>query len=344
MSTSKTSIVSVVKFDVEKFDGKTVNFVIWQCQKRDVLIQHGLHNALMGVAAKHTTMTDVDWEEYDLRACSIIRLHLAQNMTYYVMREKSAASIWKILEEKYTTKSAENRLYLKKKLFRYEYARGTSMSEHIDEFNKIISDLVNLDIDMKDDDKAILLLNSLPESYDHLGTTLLYGKDVVKYENVSSALLGNEQRQREKGNSSLNALLARGRNEKLDQGGRSNSPNKFIPRDLAKVRCHKCKDLGHFRKDCPMLELGKSEKAVDTANSVSSGEGDLESLLAVTPRESSVAEWILDSGCSYHMCPNKDLFHTLTKVDGGSVLMGNDHVCETLGIGTMRLKMHDGVV
>ena len=101
----------------------------------------------------------------------------------------------------------------------------------------------------------------------------------------------------------------------LDQGKRSNSPNKSRPRDLVKVRCHKCKDLGHFRKDCPMLELGENEKAVDTANSVSSGEGDLESLLAVTPRESSVGEWILDSGCLYHMCPNKDLFNTLTKVD-----------------------------
>ena len=45
-----------------------------------------------------------------------------------------------------------------------------------------------------------------------------------------------------------------------------------------------------------MLELGENEKAVDTANSVSSGEGDLESLLAVTPRESSVSEMDLRLG------------------------------------------------
>ena len=113
-------------------------------------------------------------------------------MTYYLMREISAVSIWKILDDKYMTNIIENRLYLKKKLFRYEYVKSMSMTEHIDEFNKIISDLLNMDVDMKDEDKAILLLNSLPESYDHLSTTLLYGKDVVKYEDVSSALLVNE--------------------------------------------------------------------------------------------------------------------------------------------------------
>ena len=176
MSTSKTSKVSAIKFDVEKFDGKLVNFGMWQCQMRDVLIQQDLHKALLGVEVKPETMTYIEWVEYDLKACSNIRLHLAQNVIYYVMREKSAASIWKILEDKYMTKSIENRLYLKKKLFRFEYARGTSMSEHVDEFNKMISDLLNLNDDMKDEDKAILLLNSLPESYDHLSTTLLYGK------------------------------------------------------------------------------------------------------------------------------------------------------------------------
>ena len=63
-----------------------------------------------------------------------------------------------------------------------------------------------------------------------------------------------------------------------------------------------------------------------------------------TSRESSTDEWILDSGCSYHMCPNKDLFHTLTKVYGGMILIGNGHICRTEGIGTTKLKIHDGVI
>ena len=49
------------------------------------------------------------------------------------------------------------------------------MAEHLDDFNKIITDLLNLDVKIDDEDKALLLLNSLPESYEFLVTTLLHG-------------------------------------------------------------------------------------------------------------------------------------------------------------------------
>lgn len=34
-------------------------------------------------------------------------------------------------------------------------------------------------------------------------------------------------------------------------------------------------------------------------------------------------EWILDLGCSYHICPNRDLFSTYESADSEIVLMGN---------------------
>ena len=56
-----------------------------------------------------------------------------------------------------------------------------SMNDHVDLFNKIWVDLLNLDEKFKDEDKALLLLNSLSEEYDYLTTTLLHGKDSVIY-------------------------------------------------------------------------------------------------------------------------------------------------------------------
>lgn len=102
-------------------------------------------------------------------------------------------------------KSIENRLYLKKKLLRFEYDRGISTTEHVNEFNKILSDLLNLDVEVADEDKTVLLLNLLSDSYDHLSTTL-YGKDNLAFEDVYLALLGNEQQLKEKGGSSSDAL------------------------------------------------------------------------------------------------------------------------------------------
>ena len=50
---------------------------------------------------------------------------------------------------------------------------------------------------------------------------------------------------------------------------------------------------------------GENKGAVEKANAVTAPKReDFESMLVVTPWVSSSSEWILDSGCSYHMCLN----------------------------------------
>ena len=53
-------------------------------------------------------------------------------------------------------------------------------------------------------------------------------------------------------------------------------------------------------------------------------------------------EWILDSGCTYHMCPIREWFFEFKEVDGGVVYMGNDHPCKTVRIGSIKLRNHNG--
>ena len=44
------------------------------------------------------------------------------------------------------------------------------------------------------------------------------------------------------------------------------------------------------------------------------------------------------------MSPNRELFYNLDKLECGSVFMGNDQTCEILGMGKIKLKLHDGIV
>lgn len=60
------------------------------------------------------------------------------------------------------------------------------MSNHIDEFSKIILGLESMKVEVGDEDKAILFLNSLPKSYKHLSTTLLYRNEKVTYDGVTT--------------------------------------------------------------------------------------------------------------------------------------------------------------
>ena len=63
--------VSIAKVDVVKFDG-TGNFGLWQRRVKDLLVQQGLVKALYGKAKKPEMMTNVEWEELDMKAVSTI--------------------------------------------------------------------------------------------------------------------------------------------------------------------------------------------------------------------------------------------------------------------------------
>ena len=52
----------------------------------------------------------------------------------------------------------------------------------------------------------------------------------------------------------------------------------------------------------------------------------------------------MDSGCSFHMCPHKEWLDDYEEKVGGNVLMGNDAPCKTVGIESVKIRMHDGVV
>ena len=128
--------MSHAKFEVEKFDGSS-NFGMWRCEVKDMLVQMNLHFTL---GDKPDDMDEIEWERVNLLACSSIRLCLAKEEKYAFTEYDIAKKLWKALEDKFMTKSIENRLYLRKRLFRFDYIKGISMNEHLNNFNKIITD------------------------------------------------------------------------------------------------------------------------------------------------------------------------------------------------------------
>ena len=117
----------------------------------------------------------------DRKAVSTIELCLVDEVLSNTMGETTAAELWTKLESLYMTKSLSNVLYLKKKLYELKMKEGAPIHEHLSVFNTIISDLLCVDQKLQKDDKALLLLTSLPPSYEHLVTTILYGKDKLDF-------------------------------------------------------------------------------------------------------------------------------------------------------------------
>ena len=123
---------------------------------------------------------------------SVCYYRVVSHISDHVMDETSPKKIWDKLEEQFMSKTLTRMLYLKQKLYGLKMQEGSDLAEHISIFNQLIADLGKVDVKIDEEDKAIILLCSLPGSYEHLVTTLTYGKKDVKVDEIVTALLGHE--------------------------------------------------------------------------------------------------------------------------------------------------------
>jgi len=63
---------------------------------------------------------------------------------------------------------------------------------HLNFFNKVISELLIVDVKIDKEDKALILLSSLSESYDHIVTTMCDDKETLILEEITPILLFNK--------------------------------------------------------------------------------------------------------------------------------------------------------
>src|SRR3954468_11931521 len=122
-------------------------------------------------------MGEDEWKEIDVKAKATIILCLSDEILYNVLNDDTTAGMWSRLESLYMKKSLSNKLYMKKQLYCLRMMEGTPILHSLNDFNKIVSNLLALKVKLDEEDKALILLSSLPPSYNHLVTTILYGKE-----------------------------------------------------------------------------------------------------------------------------------------------------------------------
>ncbi|KAL0318214.1 UNVERIFIED_CONTAM: Retrovirus-related Pol polyprotein from transposon TNT 1-94 [Sesamum calycinum] len=114
----------------------------------------------------------------------------------------------------------------------------SDLAQHVNIFNQIITDLARLDVNIEDEDKAMILLCSLPFSYEHL----------ARESSLEDSLYV-------KGNQDC------GRKSEKEGSGKRNSRSKSRGRKT--IHCYKCKEPGHMKRDCPKLKKQADEKRDD---------------------------------------------------------------------------------
>ena len=119
-----------------------------------------LYLPLDGKVLKPKEMSDGEWGILDRKALRAIRLSLAWMVAFNVSREKTALDLMTDLSEIYEKLSFSNRVFLMKKLLYLKMADIESVAEHLNEFNKLTSQLESVEINFDDKIRTLDLLST----------------------------------------------------------------------------------------------------------------------------------------------------------------------------------------
>ncbi|CAD6255778.1 unnamed protein product [Miscanthus lutarioriparius] len=228
----------------------------------------------------------------------------------WTAKEKRKDQLWLKLESICMSKDLTIKMHVKMKLFTHKLQEGGSVMNHLSIFKKIVADLVSMEVKYDDEDLALLLLCSLPTSFANFRDTILLSRDELTLAEVYEAL---QTREKMKG---------------MVQSDVSSSKGEVLQNKEKRNSTYKPKNKSDGDGKASVIS------AVDNFDS-----GDV--LVVFAGHD----EWILDSACSFHICSNRDWVSSYKSMQSGDVVrMGDNNPREIVGIGSVQIKMHDGII
>ncbi|CAL5393971.1 unnamed protein product [Camellia sinensis] len=276
--------------------------------------------------------------------------------------ETDAYALWTKLEGMYQSKTARNKALLMRRLVNLKLKGGISVAEHTSEFQNLVNQLTTVKMELDDEMQALLLLSSLPDSWETLVVSLSNSAPEGKLtmSMVTDALFSEEARKKEMGGDQSHALVTenksrgRGRGRSKSRGrsrGRSQDRGKFKDgTSRPRFKCYHCGQEGHIKKYCYALkgeqqQGNRQPKTEDGTTAVSVSE-DI-ALFSVEEEEclhmsDNDTEWVVDTAASYHATSQKEFFSTYQAGDFGTVKMGNSSFSKIVGIGDIHIQTKVG--
>eukprot|EP00253_Pinus_taeda_P022165 PITA_22165 len=218
-------------------------------------------------------------------------------------------ALWDELGTSYQSKSLMNKLFLRKKLYNLRMKHGDLVTEHMNIFNTMVSQLASVDIKISDEDKCISFLCSLPDSWDSMVIAIGSNAATLQFYEIVSSLLTEEMRQKNMESRNGDPLIE----------GHYNRDSKS-----------KAPDKGKGSDDAP----SKEEKPTSDEG------GDV--YLASSSTHVDHEAWLIDSSSSFHFTPHREWFCEYEKYDGGDVFLGDDRKARIIGHGKVKLKLQGG--
>lgn len=320
------------------------NFAIWKPRMEDLLYTKDLMDPIDFKGVKPEATSAENWRKLNRKAVGLIRQYVGLEVFHHICEETDAYTLWTTLQENYQSKLSRNKALLMRRLVGLKLRSGISVAVHVSGFQSMVNDLASVKLKFDDELQALLLISSLPDDWETVVVSLSNsapdGKLTMSM--VTDAMFSEEARRKEMSIHSHDggqAFITEGRGRTQERAGGSNHGRSGSPGRKFVVTCYRCGQEGHIRRNCPK---GKGDKAGGddyTAGIVY----DSDALLVTTAgTEIGRKDWVLDSGCSAHMCADRKSFTEYQACDEGSARMANGTASKIVGKGAVQFRMSDG--
>jgi hypothetical protein len=157
-STFGSSEMSIRKFN-------RTNFNFWKEQMQDYLIVCGYIDPIEHDTAPASYKPDVG-TKMDRVVRATIGMHLSEPVYYTVQSCTTVKDLWKTLSDTYEKKVAATKIYLIRRLYNLRMKESDSITAQLNDYEGIISQLSAQGMMIDDELKALLLMSSLPPSWE----------------------------------------------------------------------------------------------------------------------------------------------------------------------------------
>lgn len=224
------------------------NWFAWKTRITSLLDVYGLLQHLTE-DFREASGTDEDknkaqteWKAADDLVMAVVKLAVADADLPHVYGATTARTMWRQLCIVTEPRGTLSVVEAQQKLFRMNYAEGTSITDHLAAFQAERDNLNRMgpEYAISDQDFALLLLESLPKSWDSFTAIHLRGHAGSGFANITSS-------------AAIGAVIGedRLRRERAATGGQSaNAVSKRTRKSRRALDCERCGRKGHTKATC----------------------------------------------------------------------------------------------